>query len=384
MSRSNASQSLAASQDLDAENRCIKTLAESPLMNISSLISENQSISNFNGPPFPSSPSLQNTTGFQSSNVRIEYHEVRGGFSPLNRLPDAWTPEFPVEDRDTGLESFDQGGSDLLGNAPGIYGLGWGMERKNCDEKRPHCSRCEGRKSKCEYGIAKPRNRTRQSLALTQHDGYKQYPDDNWATQYGLVPKHIHFPGERTYEELETTSCHSSDENTRLPVDDDVRDIARSPSVNAHREGLTRSRVKSAVAVCPTIPPLLLELSATAFREFSEKTNRRALVDHFCNVFSHLIVFHEDPGNPFRQLILPLARKGSPVMNAIYALSSAHLENRGMATEEKSLYFYNEATRGLARLINHNDGSSQEDVLGAILLLVYYESVGEFLQLEHF
>jgi hypothetical protein len=126
----------------------------------------------------------------------------------------------------------------------------------------------------------------------------------------------------------------------------------------------------------PTIPPILLELSVPAFMEFSEKRNRRALVDYFYSVFSHLVVFSEDIGNPFRQLILPLAHRGSPVMNAIYALSSAHLEIRGVNTEEKSSYFHNEATRGLSRLINNNEGLSTEEVLCAILLLIYYEAVG--------
>lgn len=151
-----------------------------------------------------------------------------------------------------------------------------------------------------------------------------------------------------------------------------MRDIARSPLANAH--------VKDG----PTVPSPLFELRVPAFMEFSEKRNRRALIDYFCNVFSHLVVFSKDPGNPFRHLILPLAHKESPVMNAIYALSSAHLESSGVNTEEKSSYFHNKATRGLARLIDHQERSSTEDVLGAIMLLVYYEAVGEHLYMEHF
>lgn len=109
--------------------------------------------------------------------------------------------------------------------------------------------------------------------------------------------------------------------------------------------------------------------------EFTEKRNRRVLIDHFCNVLSHLIVFKEDTGNPFRQLVLPLSHASSPVMNAIFALSSAHLEYRGIENEEKSLDFHNRALQGLAQLIDQNDPTHKEEILGAIMLLVYYEVV---------
>jgi hypothetical protein len=129
------------------------------------------------------------------------------------------------------------------------------------------------------------------------------------------------------------------------------------------------------IAPSPVASPLL-EFSAPVYMEFTDKTNRRALVDHFCNVLSHLIVFKEDTGNPFRQLVLPLSHASSPVMNAIFALSSAHLEYRGIENEEKSLTFHNRALQGLAQLIDQNDEGKREEVLGAIMLLVYYEVVG--------
>ncbi|KAL5353607.1 hypothetical protein ACLOAV_001644 [Pseudogymnoascus australis] len=241
-------------------------------------------------------------------------------------------------------------------------------------EKRSPCSRCKGRRVRCEHGTAQPRKSRSQTPASIQYDGYEQYPNDDWTTPDEFVLSRI-----RGFEELETTSTYSSDSNVlgniRLPVGDDATDIARSPSLSAHGESLTRSRVNSAVMAWPTIPPNLLEFNVPAFREFSEKRSRRALVGYFCSVFSHLVVFSEDPGNPFQQLILPLAHRGSPVMNAIYALSSAHLETRGVDTEEKSSYFHNEATRGLSRLINSNEGLSTEEVLCAILLLIYYEAL---------
>ena len=62
-------------------------------------------------------------------------------------------------------------------------------------------------------------------------------------------------------------------------------------------------------------------------------------------------------------------------MNAIFALSSAHLEYRGIENEEKSLDFHNRALQGLAQLIEQNEQANREEVLGAIMLLVYYEVV---------
>ncbi len=138
----------------------------------------------------------------------------------------------------------------------------------------------------------------------------------------------------------------------------------------------SRSQYPDLAMIAPSpVASLLLEFSAPAFEEFTNMRSRRKLVDHFCNVLSHLIVFKEDTGNPFRQLVLPLSHGCSPVMNAIFALSSAHLEYRGIENEEKSLNFHNKALQGLAMLIEQNDPSSREEILGAIMLLVYYEVV---------
>lgn len=122
----------------------------------------------------------------------------------------------------------------------------------------------------------------------------------------------------------------------------------------------------------PAASPLL-EFCPPLFAEFSDRPNRRALLDHFCNVLSHLIVFREESGNPFQQLVLPLTQKSTPVMNAMYALAGAHLEYRGVDTVEKSLYFHNRAIQGLGRLIENNGKVNRNEILAAIMLLVYYE-----------
>ena len=125
----------------------------------------------------------------------------------------------------------------------------------------------------------------------------------------------------------------------------------------------------------PDIKSPLLEFSAPVFMEFTNKKNLRTLLDYFCNVFSHLIVFKEDTGNPFQELILLFSHVSSPVMNAIFALSSAHLEYRGIENEEKSLDFLNRALQGLVQLIDQGEQANKEEVLSVIMLLVYYEAV---------
>lgn len=129
------------------------------------------------------------------------------------------------------------------------------------------------------------------------------------------------------------------------------------------------------IAPCPVASPLL-DFRFPAFSEFSQQKNRRALVAHFCNQLSHLIVFREETGNPFQKLVLPLTAKSSPVMNAIWALASAHLEYRGVENREQSLHFHSQAIQGLATMIDR-DGkrADRNELLATIMLLVYYEVV---------
>ncbi|UPK98382.1 hypothetical protein LCI18_009317 [Fusarium solani-melongenae] len=133
-----------------------------------------------------------------------------------------------------------------------------------------------------------------------------------------------------------------------------------------------RSPSLALIAPVPAPSPRF-EFCSPVFSEFSDRTNRRALVDHFCNVLSHLIVFREERGNPFQQLVLPLCQDSQAVTNAVFALASAHLEYRGVTNDEKSVYFHNKAIQGLARLIQKGPGVNRNELLAAIMLLVYYE-----------
>lgn len=115
------------------------------------------------------------------------------------------------------------------------------------------------------------------------------------------------------------------------------------------------------------------DFNAPAFSEFTTRESRRNLLDHFSNVLSQLLVFKEDTGNPFRQMILPMAQKSPPLLNAIYAISSAHLEHRGLHVEEKALDLHSKALQGLASLIAHKDEGNRDEVLAVIILLLYNE-----------
>ncbi|KAH8678195.1 fungal-specific transcription factor domain-containing protein [Xylariales sp. PMI_506] len=262
------------------------------------------------------------------------------------------------------------------------------LKKKKCDEHRPQCSRCVEKSLECTYEVVKPRQRK------TRDSDY----------EFARSSPSPHSPG----TECETTQSWEVRKDSCASLRDDVEDTASftttdvllSPStastfdfefVEAGSDskdwGITRRGSDLSVVTNPLcLPPDLalispcplgsptLDFYIPAFSEFSDLPNRRALVGHFCNVLSHLIVFREESGNPFQQLVLPLSHNSSPIMNAIYALASAHLEYRGVSTGEKSVYFHNEAIQGLAQLIQTGGKSSnRNELLAAIMLLVYYE-----------
>ena len=224
----------------------------------------------------------------------------------------------------------------------------------------------------------KPRKRRRASFigSALSADGHSRYYDDDW-------PAGSDRAEDDDYEDQKWESGsgypYDSSDIAALPWDgtfdeEEAEELVRMDPGSSIVKSRSQYPDLAMIAPCP-VPSPLHEFGAPLYQEFTERRNRRALVDHFCNVLSHLIVFKEDTGNPFRQLVLPLSHASPPVMNAIYALSSAHLEYRGIENEEKSLDFHNNALQGLARLIDQKDLASREEVLGAIMLLVYYEVV---------
>ena len=187
-----------------------------------------------------------------------------------------------------------------------------------------------------------------KTMPMDSLDGFARdpYDEDNQAAKEMYVQQ----PGalSRSNSYPDPTSAFLSPQSTGSPYD-------FTPSLHT-----------------PTLPSQ--SPSLPAYAEYTSRESRRGLLDHFCNVLSHLIVFKEDSGNPFRQLVLPMARRSPPLLNAIYAISSAHLEHRGLQVEERALDLHSKALQGLAGLIAHKDDGNRDEVLAVIILLLYYEA----------
>lgn len=178
-----------------------------------------------------------------------------------------------------------------------------------------------------------------------------------------------------TLSNLSHTISH--DHEVAVEFDEDDEDYPESVAASTSQALTHISRPPDLAMIAPRpVDSPLLDFHIPAFSEFSGQRNRRALVAHFCEQLSHLMVFREETGNPFTDLVLPLTYKSRPVENAIYALASAHLEYRGVKNKEQSLHFHNEAIQGLATMIdNKGKTADRNELLAAIMLLVYYEVV---------
>ncbi|ROT35182.1 hypothetical protein SODALDRAFT_79071 [Sodiomyces alkalinus F11] len=303
-------------------------------------------------------------------------------------------------------------------------------QKKKCDENRPECSRCVERGQKCVYEPVKPRQRKKRDSNAGHYDD-EQSPEAHLpflrldTGTLDLPPAVAGLAGAQKEDD------HDGDGPSVSMIEDvaDVADVASLASPLGSQWATSSAIDSDAALVSPfdmpfhlslqdnddgqvdeeivrtsplPLPQLAVSRMARAhhhpdlamispaplgsphlefvlpvFSEFSDCSSRRALIDHFANVLSHLIVLREtESGNPFQQLVLPLCHRSTVVQNAIFALSSAHLEHRQRGNEkgdEKSLYFHNQAIQGLARLIEMGSKANREDLLAAIMLLVYYE-----------
>ncbi|KAL2263533.1 hypothetical protein VTK26DRAFT_6352 [Humicola hyalothermophila] len=270
-------------------------------------------------------------------------------------------------------------------------------KKKKCDEARPKCSRCTEHGVDCFYDAVKPRQRRRRESApgaaprspstpytiARRLSAASQYSHgDDYAARRDQSPYYfgdpfVLSPSEGNFDRLSVPAFSATQFLDDQEVDH-ASENCHSPTSSAATSTAVLSQPKSLhpdlamIAPCPVGSPLL-DFVSPSFSEFSDRQNRRALLDHFCNVLSHLIVFREESGNPFQQLVLPLTRSDSPVTYAIFALACAHLEYRGVENAEKSLHFHNMAIRGVAKLIEHNREVNRNEILAAIMLLVYYE-----------
>ncbi|KAL1884084.1 hypothetical protein Daus18300_000195 [Diaporthe australafricana] len=277
-------------------------------------------------------------------------------------------------------------------------------KKKKCDEVRPSCSRCAERGLDCSYEAVRPRQRRKRnsnasstvnsqldrrlSFASTRrwsvgssgsahHDWYHYHTDSKGEADHLISPLNTTFDSV-SLPTIADLSCSFSPgtiaESAIEFEDDDHAESASTATTSRAVTHVSKPPDLAMIAPCPVGSPLL-DFYIPAFSEFSDRTNRRALVAHFCESLSHLIVFREESGNPFRELVLPLTAKSSPVMNAIYALSSAHMEYRGVTNQEQSMYFHGQAIQGLAALIDQKAKTAEKrnELLAAIMLLVYYE-----------
>ncbi|MCJ1476178.1 hypothetical protein MMC13_004843 [Lambiella insularis] len=311
-------------------------------------------------------------------------------------------------------------------------------KKKKCNEERPQCDRCMERGLKCEYEPVKPRKRRRTvsnpehfvmrppTTAPGQHIGFHdrlQALRQDSSSGSSILSASPTPPLPAIAENWEVHSAHSVfsdsasscgsdhilDMHSPLPPYDpleayprttgellsDIKPLHMEP-MDMYSKGVYGSEVqttqdmfvpRSALSrsssypdpasafISPTSGGSPYDFAVPAFSEFTTRESRRGLLDHFCNVLSHLIVFKEDSGNPFRQLVLPLAHKSPPLLNAIYAISTAHLEHRGLPVEERALDLHSKALQGLANLIAHKDEGNRDEVLAVITLLLYYELV---------
>ncbi|OAQ98986.1 hypothetical protein LLEC1_06064 [Akanthomyces lecanii] len=252
------------------------------------------------------------------------------------------------------------------------------VKKKKCDESRPVCARCEEAGQQCVYGPLRPRQRRSaaqieadsasaevpfgSTLSLQQaiaEDSECLQPalDDSWPSAFGDDD------GDEFAMAMNAELCEFFDFDMIPPP--------KAPALpNAVAKWSPTHRHAGAFYATPH-----LELNMPLFSEYTTIKGRRGLLDHFSNVLSHLIVLREDESNPFQQLVLPLSRQSPAVASAIYALSSAHLECRGVAgvVEKRSIEFHSEAARNLANLIERGAQGHQNELLAAVMLLVYYE-----------
>lgn len=287
------------------------------------------------------------------------------------------------------------------------------MQKKKCDEVRPQCQRCAEKRLDCVYESVKPRQRRRQTskeplsplsplhppsldLSFQPYDDPLGAWDDetraNTAANAGAVvprkPAHTAplltdllspsltaglpplDPQEQTYD----APAPKDDEETTTDTATDAMSLTKA----------TRAKDISLSIPSPSLPgvfsqpPPHLKFLTPLYAEFADLHRRRTLVDHFYNVLSRLIVLNEDSGNPFQRLILPMCQRSEAVRNAVYALASAHREYRGLVTDgggENSAFFYNQAIQGITMLIEKGAKSCRNELLAAIMLLVYYEVV---------
>lgn len=309
-----------------------------------------------------------------------------------------------------------------------------GAQKKKCSETHPRCSRCVERDLDCHYTTSNDRPREAQrakgvlreaaapnisnqkcTLIISNSQSQPRTPlkdieiahadiDPKIPSNSNLCDGHPDF-GENYSEnrraempallnqERPIVQCSGSSGRYINTEEDEVPKLLGYPvesyiqqdTLVGHQlpsEDISISWTSDSLdSLYSQLPSPLLSFFAPSYLEFSDRPNRRALVDHFCRVLSHVMVFKEGDGNPFRQLLLPLAIDNSPVLDAIFALSSAHLEHQGKQCEETGLSFITKAIQGVSKMLQVDGDAHRDELLSTILLLIYYEVVSSRISL---
>lgn len=189
-------------------------------------------------------------------------------------------------------------------------------------------------------------------------------------------------PGDTTSQAIPDYALHSTTVSPittgypRSPISLDMVSPGSTLATNGRPE-LSLSTPVSNPSPRGFPPPSPYVNLLSRYVEYSPKPNRQALVDHFCRVLSHLLVFTDHPVNPLQHHILPMGLRSAPIMNAIFALSAAHMEHRGLQNEERSLDFHSQALQGLTQLIA-DPNANRDETMSVIILLIYYEVKEDF------
>jgi hypothetical protein len=226
----------------------------------------------------------------------------------------------------------------------------------------------------CEYRADVPRKRRRiDSTHINtdpQHGESWDYVDPSFVSSNAVEEWQDQF----VYPSTDWDTCILASTETSCGViaadEHDVEEIVRPLGTGLRSP--SQDSTLAMIAPMPMASPLL-GLRSPLFMEFAEARNRRVLLGYFTDVLSPLMVFTEETGNPFQQLVLPMSASSPPILNAILALSCAHGELRGIYNEEKSLDFHTRALQELGETLKRPDAG--EEIITAIVMLIYYEVV---------
>ncbi|PKS05566.1 hypothetical protein jhhlp_008084 [Lomentospora prolificans] len=309
-------------------------------------------------------------------------------------------------------------------------------QKKKCNEERPACQRCAEKQLECIYEAVKPRQRKRHAsreplsplspvvlqrkpphldLAFQDVGGNFDFWADEGVTPIAETPAHsiqgnltsdmplgsaptpapghgemplspadlpLFSPTISTAFALAPYSSGPADDEEGNPdehgVGNNATELVPLSPQYGRRDSFLLSTQQPRQQFQFSIP--LNSFVSPLYSEFSDAHRHRTLVDHFSNVLARLIVLNEESGNPFQRLILPMCQSSDAVRNAVYALASAHREYRGLigpaasaSDTENSAFFYNQAIQGIAKLIERGTNGNRNELLAAIMLVVYYE-----------